>query len=97
MSSEKSNLADGIGGIICLSQDLPTESCTSGSCHYNYMYGDGSSTSGVFSTETITFGTGGGATVAFGCGTNNLGSFSGAGGLVGLGQGPVSLISQVGF
>ena len=33
--------------------------------------------------------------VAIGCGHNNEGSFSGAGGLVGLGQGPLSLNSQL--
>lgn len=46
------------------------------------------------SSETLTIGTGAIPNVAFGCGHSNLGSFAGAGGLVGLGRGPLSLISQ---
>lgn len=76
-----------------LFQSLPFQSCTT-SCKYDYMYGDGSSTSGALSTETVTVGTGTIPNVAFGCGHTNLGSFAGAAGIVGLGQGPLSLISQ---
>lgn len=60
------------------------------------MYGDGSSTSGALSSETLTIGNGVVPNVAFGCGHTNLGSFAGAGGLVGLGKGPLSLVSQAG-
>ncbi|KAJ7522494.1 hypothetical protein O6H91_18G014000 [Diphasiastrum complanatum] len=75
--------------------------CGVTNCKYNYGYGDGSFTSGDFSTETITMSdTSGGSmaisSFAFGCGHNNQGSFPGnAGGLVGLGRGPISLISQL--
>jgi hypothetical protein len=74
---------------------LPFKSCTT-ACQYDYLYGDGSSTSGALSSDTVTIGTGTVPNVAFGCGHSNLGSFAGAGGLVGLGQGQLSLISQIG-
>lgn len=76
-------------------QNLPFQSCTT-SCQYDYMYGDGSSTAGALSSETLTIGNGAIPNVAFGCGHSNLGSFAGAGGLVGLGKGPLSLVTQAG-
>ena len=68
-----------------------------GGCTYYYSYGDGSSTDGVLATETFTFGAG--TTVhdlAFGCGTDNLGGTDNSSGLVGMGRGPLSLVSQLG-
>jgi hypothetical protein len=64
------------------------------------VYGDQSSTSGELAFDTISLANGGGAAegipnFAFGCGHANQGTFAGAGGLVGLGQGPVSLVSQL--
>jgi len=66
-------------------------------CAYYYSYGDGSSTDGVLATEAFTFGAG--TTVhglAFGCGTDNLGGTDNSSGLVGMGRGPLSLVSQLG-
>ncbi|KAJ7556011.1 hypothetical protein O6H91_05G065300 [Diphasiastrum complanatum] len=55
---------------------------------------------GDLSTETITLTTTGGGrqqlpNVVFGCGHTNMGTLGGAAGIVGLGQGPVSLTSQL--
>ncbi|MQL80961.1 hypothetical protein Taro_013405 [Colocasia esculenta] len=60
-------------------------------------YGDGSITTGEFSTETLTFrrGTRVGR-VAFGCGHDNEGLFVAAAGLLGLGRGRLSFPSQAG-
>jgi hypothetical protein len=91
----KSGTYKTVGCASALCNDLPFKSCTT-SCQYDYLYGDGSSTSGALSSDTVTIGTGAVPNVAFGCGHSNLGSFAGAGGLVGLGQGPLSLISQLG-
>ncbi|GAB2297075.1 hypothetical protein Dimus_031176 [Dionaea muscipula] len=77
------------------------------SCWYEYGYGDGSITSGIFSTEAASFesGSGGVKTVhalAFGCGFNVSGpsltgpSFNGANGVMGLGRGPISFSAQLG-
>jgi hypothetical protein len=66
-------------------------------CPYYFSYGDGSSTDGILATEAFKFGSG--ATVhslAFGCGTNNLGGTDNSSGLVGMGRGPLSLVSQLG-
>lgn len=80
-----------------LCEALPTSSCKS-DCEYLYTYGDSSSTQGVLASETFTFGSSGASVsnIGFGCGDSNQGSgFSQASGLVGLGRGPLSLISQL--
>ncbi|XP_057870937.2 aspartic proteinase nepenthesin-1 [Cryptomeria japonica] len=66
-------------------------------CGYTITYGDGSSSSGVLSYDTVTIGSGPSFKhIAFGCAQNNNGnSFQGSG-LVGLGRGPLSLVSQLG-
>ncbi|KAJ1271233.1 hypothetical protein BS78_06G113200 [Paspalum vaginatum] len=82
-----------------LCADLPTSSCTSASrCGYTYTYGDASSTQGVLATETFTLAKEKAPGVAFGCGDTNEGDgFSQGAGLVGLGRGPLSLVSQLGL
>ncbi|KAK7306965.1 hypothetical protein VNO77_39622 [Canavalia gladiata] len=76
-------------------------------CRYEYSYADGSITSGFFSKETTTFNTSSGKeakikNLAFGCGFRISGpsvtglSFNGAQGVMGLGRGPISFISQLG-
>lgn len=81
-------------------QDLPIQSCAKSSCKYEYQYGDGSMTIGAFSYEILTLESSGRKLrslpqIAFGCGQMNSGSFAGAGGIVGLGRGAVSLPSQL--
>jgi len=75
---------------------LDTAECRAGRCLYEVSYGDGSYTVGDFVKETLTFD--GGDTVegvALGCGHSNEGLFIGAGGLLGLGGGALSLPSQL--
>lgn len=83
--------------LSCVSyQDITDNACQSQStCTYAYGYGDGSSTKGTIAHETLTLGTNSISNIGFGCGDDNTGTFSGSGGLVGLGQGPVSLPSQL--
>lgn len=87
-------------------QALPESYC-SPDCQYEYQYGDSSFTTGVLALETFTLET---LTthlkktenlplprLAFGCGHDNEGGgFAQGGGLVGMGRGPLSLISQLG-
>ena len=63
-------------------------------CTYAYAYGDGSNTRGDLAYETVTLDAAV-SHIGFGCGHNQQGSFTGADGLVGLGQGPLSLPSQL--
>ncbi|KAI6691739.1 hypothetical protein NL676_019449 [Syzygium grande] len=87
--------------LACTSQlceALPTSSCGSDGCEYLYTYGDYSSTQGILASETFTFADSVSIPkVGFGCGENNEGSgFDQGAGLVGLGRGPLSLVSQLG-
>jgi len=71
-------------------------------CKYFYMYGDYSLTSGNMGYETFSLtkvGFNGQAPlrhIAFGCGREQSGSFSNSSGIVGMGRGPLSLVSQIG-
>ncbi|AES93841.1 putative nepenthesin [Medicago truncatula] len=71
-------------------------------CNYTYGYGDNSLTKGVLAQDTATFTSNTGKLVSlsrflFGCGHNNTGGFNDHEmGLIGLGGGPTSLISQIG-
>ncbi|KAK6259219.1 Xylanase inhibitor [Theobroma cacao] len=74
---------------------LPQSACSDG-CEYLYTYGDYSSTQGVMAVETFTFGKVSVPNIGFGCGGDNQGDgFTQGAGLVGLGRGPVSLVSQL--
>ncbi|KZV53853.1 aspartic protein nepenthesin-1 [Dorcoceras hygrometricum] len=76
---------------------LPSSSCDDGQrCNYTYMYSDYSTTIGVMGAETFTFGNVSVPKVGFGCGFINDGvGFDEGAGLVGLGRGYLSLISQL--
>ncbi|KAG8391368.1 hypothetical protein BUALT_Bualt01G0180500 [Buddleja alternifolia] len=83
---------------------LPRTSCNTskGSCGYTIAYGDRSFSRGDLATETITLGSTTKENVSFpnvtiGCGHFDRGTFgAGASGIVGLGGGKVSLITQMG-
>lgn len=77
---------------------LTEASCSSTRfCHYNYTYGDGSYTTGNLSLDTVTLNSVSVPGTVFGCGHQNGGIFSGIeSGIVGLGSGAVSLVSQIG-
>ncbi|KAI9086911.1 hypothetical protein K1719_031072 [Acacia pycnantha] len=79
---------------------------SSNECVYYYSYADNSSTTGELATETISFGTSDDGNsqgvsfpnTVFGCGYNNNATFGVYDtGLVGLGQGNLSLVSQIGY
>ncbi|XP_028771438.1 aspartic proteinase nepenthesin-1 [Neltuma alba] len=80
---------------------LPSSSCDKNTCNYLYSYGDNSFTQGILATETFTFGENkkdqtAVKNIGFGCGEDNEGDgLDQASGLVGLGRGPLSLISQL--
>ncbi|OVA18407.1 Peptidase A1 [Macleaya cordata] len=76
-------------------------SSTKKNCEYLYYYGDLSHTIGVLATDSFTFDSAYGQPVSvpkivFGCGHHNGGTFTSHGsGIVGLGGGPLSLVSQL--
>ncbi|XP_028797527.1 aspartic proteinase CDR1-like [Neltuma alba] len=70
---------------------------TSNECAYFYSYRDKSYTMGELSAESVSFGQAASfPKTVFGCGHNNGGSNMNNAGLVGLGQGSLSLVSQMG-
>ncbi|PON36480.1 Aspartic peptidase [Parasponia andersonii] len=84
------------GSPLCRKLDSP--GCNQRKqCLYQVSYGDGSFTTGEFSTETLTFRRTRVARVALGCGHDNEGLFVGAAGLLGLGRGRLSFPSQTGY
>ncbi|BFI31060.1 aspartyl protease family protein [Marchantia polymorpha subsp. ruderalis] len=81
-------------------RSLLLSTCADDLCKYSYGYGDGSYTDGSLALETITltdsrrkrqsF-----PNFAFGCGSNDAGDFSSSDGLVGLGRGALSMMTQL--
>jgi hypothetical protein len=71
-------------------------------CNYDYLYGGGSSTSGVLAEETFSLATASSSTqtcfphLTFGCGRVQAGTFLNSSGIIGLARGPLSLVSQIG-
>ncbi|KAK1402997.1 aspartic proteinase CDR1-like [Heracleum sosnowskyi] len=66
-------------------------------CQYNATYADGSYSNGHLATETLTFGKTSIERYVFGCGHINQGIFGeSSSGIIGLGRGPLSIISQLG-
>lgn len=83
--------------LPCSSNLCKTENteCTDNSCNYVYQYGDYTSTKGTMGTETFTFQDVLVPNIGFGCGNENEGNISPASGVIGLGRGPLSLVSQL--
>ncbi|KAF8100846.1 hypothetical protein N665_0214s0007 [Sinapis alba] len=96
---KKSSSYSKIGCSSGLCEALTRSSCNQeeGACEYMYTYGDYSSTRGVLAMETFTFGGENSVSgIGFGCGDENEGDgFSQGSGVVGLGRGPLSLITQL--
>ncbi|CAJ1958382.1 unnamed protein product [Sphenostylis stenocarpa] len=90
-----SRVCDSLGQTYCYSDADPI-------CQYAISYGDGSHSEGILAFDTLTLGSTTDSSVEFpnipiGCGVNNAGTFDSEGsGIVGLGGGVVSLISQIG-
>ncbi|KAM3714728.1 hypothetical protein ACB098_01G359900 [Castanea mollissima] len=87
---------------FCINLDRKAVSCGERNiCFYNYTYGDNSYTSGDLGVETLTFGSTTGHRVKiprifFGCSNNNDDIFDEeSSGTIGLGGGPLSLVSQL--
>ncbi|KAK9937085.1 hypothetical protein M0R45_013902 [Rubus argutus] len=83
-------------------QTIPCGSGSDSACQYAVIYGDQSYTKGDYAADTVTLASTTGTSVPFpntriGCGHDNAGSFNELGsGIVGLGGGNDSLISQLG-
>ena len=77
-------------------QDLVTQTCDNNPnpCGYSASYSDTMSTAGYLAWDTFTFGTTAVPNVLFGCSDSTTGDYSG---VIGLGRGPLSLVSQLGL
>ncbi|XP_045810312.1 aspartic proteinase CDR1-like [Trifolium pratense] len=99
----KSSTYNNISCDSPLCQQLYSHGCSPENiCNYNYGYADNSVTNGLLAQETITLTSNTGKSVGvpkilFGCGHNDTGNFNDHEmGIIGLGNGPMSLISQLG-
>ncbi|CAJ1926790.1 unnamed protein product [Sphenostylis stenocarpa] len=100
---QKSSSYSNISCDSNLCHELDTGECSpQKQCNYTYAYASASITQGVLAQETVTLTSTTGKSVAlkgivFGCGHNDTGGFNDHEmGIIGLGGGPVSLISQMG-
>jgi len=88
-----SDVCKSVQGTFCNDQKI---------CEYSISYGDSSNSEGELSVDTLTLESSTGRPISFpntriGCGTDNTVTFEGAtSGIVGLGGGPASLITQLG-
>ncbi|KAI8025213.1 Aspartic proteinase CDR1 [Camellia lanceoleosa] len=86
---------------LCQTAGARSSCCNNETCQYSLSYGDMSYSQGVVAIDTITLGSTNGqptsfSGIIFGCGFSNAGTFNDKGsGIVDLGGGTVSLISQM--
>ncbi|CAK9328535.1 unnamed protein product [Citrullus colocynthis] len=87
---------------ICLFAGESASCSSQSECLYSISYGDRSHSQGDFAVDTVTMRSTSGRPVAFprmaiGCGHDNAGTFdANVSGIVGLGLGPASLVTQMG-
>lgn len=86
----------------CKSPDLesaciPLVGSNGSSCVYTAEYGDGTRSTGILTSDTITFTSTAFPNTTLGCGYDQIGHLGLHGdGIIGLGSGPLSLVSQLG-
>ncbi|CAN6233683.1 unnamed protein product [Urochloa humidicola] len=94
-SQSSSYAAVPCGGSACAALGMYTSGCSGAQCGYVVSYGDGSNTTGVYSSDTLTLTpTDAVQGFLFGCGHAQTGLFTGIDGLLGLGRLGVSLVGQ---
>jgi hypothetical protein len=77
-----------------LDKDKAGNGCSNSECQYKAKYGDGSRTTGTYSSDTLTLGSNTITDFQFGCGHVQSGMPEKAAGLMALGGGVQSLVSQ---
>ncbi|KAJ3674427.1 hypothetical protein LUZ60_005043 [Juncus effusus] len=77
-------------------QTVKPDLCPNG-CEYLASYSDDQNSTGYVGTDTFTFGTSSIPDILFGCGTNNYGNYDNTSGVLSLGKGPLSFVSQLGY
>ncbi|EAZ14290.1 hypothetical protein OsJ_04214 [Oryza sativa Japonica Group] len=82
-----------VSGALDISSDLVWTACGA-TAPFN-PGGGAANTTGLLGTEAFTFGDTRIDGVVFGCGLKNVGDFSGVSGVIGLGRGNLSLVSQL--
>ncbi|CAL5019264.1 unnamed protein product [Urochloa decumbens] len=94
-SQSSSYAAVPCGGSACAALGMYASGCSASQCGYVVSYGDGSNTTGVYSSDTLTLSpTDAVQGFLFGCGHAQTGLFTGIDGLIGLGRLQVSLVGQ---
>ncbi|WVZ73882.1 hypothetical protein U9M48_022139 [Paspalum notatum var. saurae] len=82
------------GSAACSQLGQEGNGCSSSQCQYIVTYGDGSSTTGTYSSDTLALGSNTVKNFQFGCSHEESGFNDQTDGLMGLGGGAQSLVSQ---
>ncbi|CAO1941959.1 unnamed protein product [Urochloa humidicola] len=82
------------GSATCTQLGQEGNGCSNSQCQYIVKYGDGSSTTGTYSSDTLALGSNTVSNFQFGCSNVESGFNDQTDGLMGLGGGPQSLVSQ---
>ncbi|CAD6249698.1 unnamed protein product [Miscanthus lutarioriparius] len=83
------------GGSVCEGLGIYASACSAAQCGYVVSYGDGSNTTGVYSSDTLTLSPNDAVRgFFFGCGHAQSGLFTGNDGLLGFGREQTSLVEQ---
>ncbi|CAN6246311.1 unnamed protein product [Urochloa humidicola] len=82
------------GSAICTQLGQEGNGCSNSQCQYIVKYGDGSTTTGTYSSDTLTLGSNTVSNFQFGCSNAESGFNDQTDGLMGLGGGAQSLASQ---
>ncbi|CAN6253460.1 unnamed protein product [Urochloa humidicola] len=82
------------GSATCAQLGQEGNGCSNSQCQYIVMYGDGSSTTGTYSSDTLALGSNNVSNFQFGCSQVESGFDDQTDGLMGLGGGAQSLVSQ---
>ncbi|KAJ3695993.1 hypothetical protein LUZ60_001370 [Juncus effusus] len=88
-NSTNSNYRD-----VCDYIGITPDACPDDSCYYARNYYQGQNSSGLYATDNFTFGSTSVSDIVFGCGLENYGDYDNSSGILNLGWGPLSLVSQ---
>ncbi|KAJ3681125.1 hypothetical protein LUZ60_015614 [Juncus effusus] len=93
-SSPNCNSTNSNYSEVCDYIGITPDACPGDSCYYARKYYQGQNSSGLYATDNFTLGSTSVPDIVFGCGLENYGDYDNSSGILNLGWGPLSLVSQ---